>query len=136
MRTEHLLELRDALRYFSEAGSLTLDTNAPVARRVAFCAEHEGLLWLATSTDGLPPIEARRSSAACVRFSDGWHEVELRGTISCTVDAQAAAWLESPLVEQALGDAHGPRVLVGLQIARCSIREVSELRAGREALVA
>lgn len=124
MRSEELLELRDALRYFSEAGTLTLDTQAPTGRRVAFCAEQEGLLWLATSVEGLPAIERRRSSTARVRFSDGWHEVELRGTLSCTVDANAASWLDSPLVEQALAEMHGERVVVGLQVSRCTIRDV------------
>lgn len=128
MRSEELLELRDALRYFSEAGTLTLDTQAPTARRVAFCAEEEGLLWLATSVVGLPSIERRRSSVARVRFSDGWHEVELRGTLSCTVDASAAAWLDSPLVEQALSEVEGERVLVGLQITRCIVRDLEPPR--------
>lgn len=136
MRSEELSELRDALRYFSEAGTLMLDTQAPNTRRVAFCAEHEGLLWLAAATDGLPGIERRRTSAARVRFSDGWHEVELRGTLSCTVDAQAAAWLESPLVEQALRGSRGPHLLLGFQVARCSVRDVALETARRESLVA
>lgn len=135
MHTQELIDLRDALRYFSDAGSLLFESQRASEHPVAFCAEHEGLLWLATIDDALPDPTARHTLRVRVRFTDGMHAIELHGQLACSVDARAAHWLETPLVEQALHGVDGRRVLLALRVSRYRVRELAP-RGESRALVA